>query len=304
MVIHLLSKLPAPRPADWGWNVSVCIAVLCNRYKSFVIVSDYKASFGDFASDNMASKQSILFKGYSILFAGNDVDHAVPIIERAEEILFSSLESATKKKMPTPTVVAGAVDQAYAERIHSEINTRILRKRGFDVESFRETGKRKCTASAYLALCSRIDHVNISLNFLVVGFAEGGDAHIYCVDGRSAPKCYDSIGMWAIGSGANAALSTLAFYADKSKLNPFVSTETATYLAIVAKFMAESSNEVGREATDVHIHHHGQSPLYVPYKRLMMIRELWEKEGAPRIPSNIDAEMKTHIMTHAEGVAL
>jgi len=295
MMGTLLSRLPAPRPADWGWNVSICIAVLCNRYKSFVLVSDYKASFGDFAADNMASKQTILFRGYSVLFAGNDVEHAAPIIERAEEILFSSIEAAKQKKMPTPSAVVNAVDQAYAEQIHSEINRRVLRKRGFDVESFRETGKRKCTASAYLALCSRIDQVNISLRFLVVGFDEAGNAHIYCVDGKSAPKCYDSIGMWAIGSGANAALSSLAFYMDKAQLNPFSSTETATYLALVARFMAESSNEVGSKATDVRIHHHGEGPRFVPYDRQMMIRELWEKEGAPRVPPNIEAAMKTHI---------
>lgn len=56
MLTGLLSKLPVPRPADWGFKVSVCIALLCNERKTIVRVSDYKVNFGEFAADNMAAK--------------------------------------------------------------------------------------------------------------------------------------------------------------------------------------------------------------------------------------------------------
>jgi 20S proteasome alpha/beta subunit len=112
-------------------------------------------------------------------------------------------------------------------------------------------GKRKCAASLYQTLCNRIEKVNISLTFLVCGFDDEGSGHIYSVDGKDAPKCHDSVGMWAIGSGAHAALSSLAFHLNKAQLNLTTSVEKATYLAIAAKFMAESSSEVGKEATNV-----------------------------------------------------
>jgi hypothetical protein len=262
------------------------------------MVSDWKVNFGDFAADNVAVKETILFPNYQVLFAGNDTEHAAPIIQRASEILFSSMSVR-----PSPVDVANAADQAYGERLQIEITNRVLRKHGFDADSFRETGKRKCTASVYQALCGRIAQVNISLKLLVCGFDKDGIGHIYCVDGKSAPKCYDNIGMWAIGSGAHAALSSLAFHADKVDLNRTTSVGKATYLAIAAKFMAESSSEVGKGATNILIGEKGNvMKLCVPTPRLEKIRALWEREGAPRIPENIEAEMKSHIMTPIEAL--
>lgn len=265
-------------------------------------MSDYKVNFGEFAADNMAVKESLLFPDWQVLFAGNDTEHAAPIIRRAREILFSSMRSGSAH--PSPIDVADAADQAYGERLHIEITNRVLRKYGFDTDSFRETGKRKCTASLYHTLCGRIEQVNISLRLLVCGFDDTGIGHIYSVDGKSAPKCYDDIGMWAIGSGAHAALSSLAFHADKVQLNRTSSVEKATYLAIAAKFMAESSSEVGKGATTIYIGDKDDMfKLTVPWPRLEKLKLLWEERGAPRIPENIEAEMKSHIMTPLEALA-
>jgi hypothetical protein len=307
MIASVLSKPPAPKAADWGFKLTVCIAVLCNEHKTMVTVSDWKVNFGDFAADNVASKQTMLASDYQVLFAGNDTEHVVPIIERAREILLNpnrSVPELRKALEMSPVDVANALDEAFAERLHVEINNRVLRKRGFTVDSFRDTGKQKCTTSAYLALCSRIDQVSISLISLMCGFDKKGMGHIYSVDGKSAPKCYDSIGMWAIGSGAHAALSSLAFHADKVQLNRTTSIEKATYLAIAAKFMAESSSEAGKGATNITISEKDKMlKLCVPTPRLEKIRSLWEKEGAPRIPENIETTMKSHIMTPLEALA-
>ncbi len=296
--------------------MSVCIAVLCNSRKDIVTVSDYKVGFGDFSADNLASKRHHgVWAGSHVLFAGNDIEHVLPILDRAAQILHSQneitllklkrrLESAkSKKAVPGPVnstlasyiEVVYAIDQAYGERLQGEITKKVLRKRGFDVNTFRDTGKEKYTPTAYLALLNRIDQIKISLKFIVCGFDKDGDGHIYSVDGESSPKCYDPIGMWAIGSGAHAALSSLAFHGNQAALNVWTSTERAAYFAIAAKFMAESSSEVGVGATDVYINQEGGKMLRIPVRDIVIIRKLWEEQGAPRVPENLDEIMKGHI---------
>jgi hypothetical protein len=284
MFRHLLSKLPAPRMADWRCGrMSVCIAVLCEERKTLVCVSDNKVNFGTFSAETVAMKDIPIYKRCTALVAGNDTEHANPILERAHQLLYSN------NKVKSPSEIADIVDQAFAERVNREIEAKVLRKRGFTVESFLEKGKQKCTPSAYLALCNRIDQVSISLRFLICGFDEQGIGHIYSVDGKTAPSNYDSVGFWAIGSGAHAALSSLAFHANQADVSVFRPKEEAVYFALTAKFMAESSDEVGKLGALVSVF--DASPEHeIEYMRLeaiTQVRALWQVEGAPRVPKNI-----------------
>lgn len=278
-----INSAPEPTPADWGFKVSVCIAVLCNEKRSIVTVSDEKITFGNFSADHAVMKVSWLNERWAALYAGNDVEHAGPIVNRSWQLLRG------QEDLPDDgEAIANAVDQAYGERLSREVANRVLRKRGFDVDGFRDHGKAKCTPSVYLSLCSRIDQVSLSLKFLVCGFTKDNDGHIYCVDGESAPKCYDHVGMWAVGSGAYAAMSSLAFRADRQHLNTSTSVEEAVYFALEAKFMAESSGDVGKEGVFVMILDSDSNQI-----RSMMdtdsdkIKEIWKKEAVPRVPGKL-----------------
>jgi|GEM_PF-5043550 len=283
-------------PADWGFKVSVCLALACNGGDSIITVCDKKVDFGDYSADRTAVKNISFGKSALALFAGNEVEHADPIIERAYDI-------SRKVGKFTVCEIADAVDFAYGETIHKEITKKVLRKRGFDVDTFRDKGKQKCTPSAYLSLCNRIDQVSVSLRFLVCGFDdENGSltpgyspAHIYSVDGESEPKNYDRIGMWAIGSGANSAMSWLAYHADKGHFSKHSSLPVATYFALTAKFMAESSGGVGR-ATFTIILEKGREFSYVTDKGVEEIRDFWEKQGSPPLPPNLDGEVGPKIV--------
>lgn len=134
--------------------------------------------------------------------------------------------------------------------------------------------------------------MSLSLKFLICGFDEKGIGHIYCVDGESAPANYDSVGMWAIGTGAHAALSSLAFHADKADLSVYKSREEAAYFALVAKFMAESSDQVGKIGTFISVIEATQKLNYVSFTDIEKVRALWESDGAPRVPAGIADFMK------------
>jgi 20S proteasome alpha/beta subunit len=295
----LFKGLAAPRPADWGLRVSVCIALMCNDSKAIVTVSDAKVTFGGYSADRVAVKNVPMHKNCAVMFAGDDVEHAAPILERTWELTLASIKKQSKDERPSPAEIADMVDQAYSERLQREIAAKVLRKRGFDVDSFRDKGKLKCTPSAYLSLCSRIDQVNISLEFLVCGFDKEGKAHIIRVDGKSAPKSYDPIGMWAIGSGAYSAMSWLAFHADRRHVSRYESLETAAYFALTAKFMSEASGDVGKETFTIILEPDKQTK-YVSYAGANSIRAFWEDQGMPPLPAGIKEEVGQVIstMTH------
>lgn len=295
MIGTLLSKLPAPKAADWGWKVTVAIGIICDNGKSVVSVTDQKVSFGDaFSADVIVVKDVPFYANHFALVAGDDAEHAKPILNRAEKILLSLSPCPDSSEE-----VAEAVDQAFAERLHKEISGKVLRKRGFNVESFRERGRQKCTPSAYLNLCERIDRTDISLKFLVCGFDEEGTAHIYLVDGKSAPKCYDAVGMWAIGSGDHAALACLAFHAERLHFAVHEPAEKAMYFALTAKFMSESSGAVGK-STFACVSSKGGLARYILPSDIGKIRAMWEAEGCPRSPDSLTERMAGLILSLEE----
>lgn len=296
MIAPLLAKLPAPRAADWGWGVTVCIAVV-TRDNSIVAVTDRKVTFSGFSTDHLAIKNQSLCPDWYTLVAGDDIEHAKPILSRAREII-----DKVDGKSRHAGVVTGALHAAYIERLHQEIEARELSKRGFTVETFRDRGKSKCSPDVYIDLCSRIDQVRLSLRFLLCGFGLNGAPHIFCVDGKGVPKCYDDVGFWAIGTGGPAALSSLAFHIDHEDFHPLMSEEyEAVYFALAAKFMAESSEMVGESTLALVFRPKDTESGFVPYSRVEDIRKIWKRQGAPKKPRNFLKNCVVHFPKESEG---
>jgi hypothetical protein len=287
MLSHLLSKLPAPRAADWGWKVSVAICAMCDGGKAFVCASDQKATFGDFSADHAVMKTTYLRHGWWALFAGNDPEHA-PFILRSARARLASKET---KSYHLEEVLA-AMEDSYGERYHNHIEKKILLKYGYTVDRFRDEGKKKCSTSLYNNLCAKIERLEISLQFLVCGFDDVGKSHIFVVDGKDAPRSYNDTGVWAVGSGAHAALSSLAFHIDKQHFFSHSSIDEAIYYVAEAKFMAESSGEVGRDAGILSVHTQDMSGRRVIWSdELQKLKTIWLNEGAPRLPASALVEI-------------
>jgi hypothetical protein len=138
-------ELDGPRLADWGYGVTICIAALCENGEKIVTVSDSKVSFGDFSADGAVLKMEALFSRWMTLFAGEDIDQIPFILVRAHDLLFSARRK--KGAIPTPQQVASALQRSYEERLEVQIEAKVLRRYGYTVKSFRDDGKRKCTAS-------------------------------------------------------------------------------------------------------------------------------------------------------------
>jgi hypothetical protein len=190
--------------------------------------------------------------------------------------------------------VANALQKAYEERLEVQIEAKVLRRFGFTAKSFRDEGKKKCMASLYNGLCAKIAGVRLSLKFLLAGFDDKNKGRIIVGGGEEAPTDYTRLGFWAIGSGAEAALSSLVYHRERQHIATHISVEQCTYVVAAAKFMAESARDVG-QSTNVCI-------VAMPSELKVVLseyplRKIWENEGAPRLPKNLDARVGPLIMT-------
>jgi len=275
----------APRMADWRFNgMSVCICVLCRdvanydrRGQQIIFVEDRKVTFTDFSADNAVTKNSSLIKNWWVQYAGNDVDKAQLVIEAARE-------KTTGGRTQSPQLIAKALQESWSEFRDREIETKILRKHGFSFKSFREQGRDKCTESVYDELHDRIDKFKWSLEFLLAGFDKDGDAHLLGIATDGTVSSYSELGFWAIGSGSHAALSSLSFHVEHNNLCSYCScAHNAVYFGCEAKFMAETSVEVGKESTLVAIHKKNErEPQFFFNPEVEQLKKSWLKYGAPK----------------------
>jgi 20S proteasome alpha/beta subunit len=277
----------APKAADWGFKVSVCIAVICEGGKKIVCVTDNKVSFEDFSAENAVWKSYPIADRWTALYAGNDVEHAMPILRAAGKV---SLEMPRKlKRRLTLTEVVFNLEEAYSEHLQSHIERKILRKHGLDTETFLKSGKLKITQEVYGKVWDRIDKTEFSLIFLACGFDEDGEAHLFVVNGQGVSGDHEALGYFAVGSGAPAAMSVLSFHRSRNDLSIFSTVGQATYVALTAKFMAESHGEVGTSTVvQVLSNDPERATQYVSSAGVATVRKLWNAKGSPRVPK--DAE--------------
>jgi len=272
----------APRLSDERFGqMSVCICLLCRDVNNhdvgehIVFVEDRKVTFTGFSADGAVSKHDILVQNWWVQYAGNDVDTAPLVIEAVRSKITGN---------EAPRLIGEALQEAWTQYRDKEIETRILRKHGYTFESFRDEGREKCGESVYDQLHDRIDAFKFSLEFMLAGFDSQGIAHLMAISRDGALSVYSELGFWAIGSGAHAALSSLSFHVEHNNLCSCCScVHNAVYFGCEAKFMAETSNEVGKEATSVTVHEDNEEePQSFFNSEVEEIKKRWLKYGAPK----------------------
>jgi len=263
-------------PADWRFGVTTCIASIAQSGNSMVLVSDSKLAFGDFSADDAVVKNIPFVYPWIVLISGDDISYATPIIERA-----------SRRCLSVPQDQEG---WEIAEILHEEIvlerqkliEAAVLKKYGFSADSFLKKGKRLCSEALYSDLIIKVSQIEISLAFLLCGFSPNGFAQIWCIYANSSPQNYDIPGFWAIGSGANAALSSLSFSVEHHHYGRHSELENSIYHLLAAKFMSESARDVGKGTFTVILQANGDMH-HLYNKHVKAMRDVWLKEGAPQV---------------------
>lgn len=275
--------------------MTVCIAALAAHEKEMVLISDRKVSFGDFSSDRAAMKTEPFIPNYSLLFAGNDVSRAGVIIRRARKVCVVG-------RLTDPDEIAEVIYAECQRELNKIIEAKILSRHGFTTATFNKSGKRQCTEAVYYELSSKIDRVSLSLKFLLCGFDTEGHGHIRYIDTQGPPQDYDALGFYAIGTGGNAALSSLCHSVEHLHLGRDVSSALVAYHCIAAKFMAESASDVGQDTFVSFEKKDSQARFITPLYGMDYLRKQWVKHGSPRVPRGIESAITDLTMTVMESL--
>jgi hypothetical protein len=273
--------------------MTVCIASIAAREHSICLVTDSKASFGSFSADGAVQKRIPLIYHYAVLVAGNDASHAGIVINRVKKRLTGG----------QPVTEADEISQCIFEECQEErdriAEAEILKPHGFDLETFRSKGSTLCTDSVFYDIHAELQKNTLSLDFIIAGFDSKDIGHIRFTNCTTPPQDYDSIGFWAIGTGAQAALASLSHTVEHMGVFRWSDSEEVLYHTLAAKFMAESARDVGKETDAIIMLPSGENAIKFlhPFGGIEYVRNLWEKEGAPKKPKNLQDRMQNTLVS-------
>lgn|ERR1035438_1372909 len=269
--------------------MTVCIAALANVGKSLVLACDSRLSAESFSGDNTAIKMYGLTSPFQwwAMVAG-DVSHAIPVIEAATLRLLA-LTDATN----TRETVERAVVSAYQGVRRQLAEDSVLTPLGFDWE-YLQRGDSDIAGK----LVEDLKQVTLGCEFLVAGFDWNGDGYIFSVAHPGIVKNHNMCGYEAIGTGAYNSLATLMHHS----VNQEMELARVLYHVCEAKFMAESADGVGRH-THVKVAASGtkMDAYELSSEFIDSIRNAWEKDGRPHVPSGLIGELECELKRHPTG---
>jgi len=233
-------------------------------------------------SGDLAVKVEAVGRDWLGFFAANDISTCWPILREAR-MRFEAGENTIDQ-------IKTSCKEAYRRQLQGRITDEVLGRYGLDLASFKQNGLKQFGRAVFNDLCLQIDRINFDCEFLICGFDKDRKPYIFTLANPGIAVEYSTPGFWAIGSGASSALSTLFFH----RLKPGTQLTKAVYHVCEAKFMAESALGVGTRTTVFILHKAGE--LEALGSRLVEeIKNAWISEGQARVPSGIEATIKSEI---------
>jgi hypothetical protein len=271
--------------------MTVCIAALADVGQSLVLACDGKLSAESFSADDVAMKMYPLtpqqFQWWALV-AGS-IAHVIPVLERAEHKLIHLTDASNTRE-----TVERAVLESYQEVRKQLAEDEVLSPVGMSWELLSASPSLMPTVSEKLA------QVNLGCEFLIAGFDWSGSGYISSIANPGTVKNHNMCGYEAIGTGSYSALAALMHHS----VNQEMGLARVLYHVCEAKFMAESADGVGK-TTHVKVAW-GKTKMdasELSQGFIAGLRNAWEKEGRPRVPSGLLAEIDGHIRKHPAFVA-
>jgi len=219
--------------------MTVCIAAFCDKGQTLILATDKELGL-DFTSAEFAvGKTARIHPHWFGLYAGN-VDPVPEILEPVRLAFIGQEKTTTTQMVDAVTASFRTVRLAKAEAIH-------LSSRGWTIEEFKERGRESFPEFLFREIDSEIAGHYLGMQILLAGFGEDGGILATVRDpGISNQK--DLTGFHAIGSGDNAAMSSLFDRAPHINM----ALEEVLYYVYEAKVAAERAVGVGFE-TDLFV---------------------------------------------------
>jgi hypothetical protein len=213
-----------------------------------------------------------------MMYAGNDISHIIPIHQEAR----SELEGKTDLSLRE---VAGILRRAYRNQLAVVAEDFILSPLGIDLKKFLGEGNQLFPKETFEDMRRAIQQVTLQCDLLVFGFDRERNPHIFVVSDHGTSYS-DVPGFAAIGTGSYSALSTLYFHAFKTRMT----IPHALYHACEAKFTSESAQGVGHSTWVLVLEADGSVRALIE-PQIDEIRDLWDRQGKPRLPKRAIAKV-------------
>jgi hypothetical protein len=265
--------------------MTVCIAVACdcetdNRNPKLILASDTLLSLG-YTSAEVAFKARKLCTDWGIMIAGEDISHAMSVIDTAKGIL-------EDKKGVAAGTVSDAVTEAYQIIRRSQLEDMYLKTYDLTMKEFVKEGKDFFPEVHHLELLNEFRRYDLGCQFLVAGFSheKASRANFFMVENPGTASIFDDFGYCSIGSGSPNALA----YLSRRGQSPVTSFEQSLYNIIGAKSLAEKATGVGANSTLV-VQERGKTSHIPDFEKLSTIERIWKTEEEPFTPPNLIARI-------------
>ncbi len=260
--------------------MTTCIAAIAIDH-TLVSASDTKLSFGSRFSVEGVIKAEPFHGEWTAMIGGDDVAQAVPVIEKATRIL--------RGKGDDFVTVMDGFTAAYQAHRRKMIEDELLSGFEMSIAEFKKTARQRLDPNVHADLSFQIKNYDLECAFLVFGYDKKRVPHLFEVRNPGKATVHDKPGFWAIGSGASSALNLLAFLGQAREASSMADT---IYNVLAAKFYSESASDVGKE-TFFFVKKYGTYAFGAQGKLRRGMREIWEKDGKPKIPASIEQFVAT-----------
>lgn len=229
------------RPSEWGFGMSVGITAIAENGAYLVVAHDLMASLfgGTFSADATMDKGGNLVpRRWGAVFAGDDITQIGPVIRATRDQLDGN-------SRPTQEQVAQALKNNYQAGRQALAVDRHLGIYGLTMDEFLSNGLTMFGDVGFGVIRERIDHTSLDCSLLVGGFDHKDYARLFSVEEPGVVHDFNSVGYWAIGSGATNALGRLSIRRQSART---MLAETI-YNVCEAKVAAENALGVGTTTT-------------------------------------------------------
>ncbi len=215
--------------------MTICIAAICDNYKTLVLASDSMLTSPMIEFEQPTKKMTELGIHCIAMTAGNALAHTE---------LFNSVRCSIEAlKSPPVSKIVEKIKECYQTIRKREICERLLNPRGFDGFKDFYQAQRILQSEIATKIQFQIDTYDYGLSIITAGVSNDM-AQIYSIVDPGTSQCYDSIGFHTIGSGFPHAINTLTARVCHQDL----SLEEVFMIVYEAKKMAERAPGVGHKS--------------------------------------------------------
>jgi len=236
-----------PRPADWGLGMTACVAGIALGLNAVVIAVDQMLTVGgDLTADMNEFAKGMRVHARWYATYAGDVDQTPQIMSQVTNLL----ARYQKPRVERVTDVFLKVYKKHRERLVAQGAT------SFDTE------------------------------FLVAGFDSNDSPRIFTIRPPGVEGRHDFTGFWAIGSGAEFAITHLMSNGYRI-MQPL---EQSIYQIAEAKYAAEIDQNVGGK-TALAILLRDEKIAIISGAKADELRRIWEDR--PKFPPNLESNIKS-----------